>query len=132
MYPALAIILLSSALYYGKNNMVEDEQYFIGFPVLWNFVVFFQFFIFQNHLMLNFVSVLIIGILHFIPLRYAYPSRARQYFIPHFIVSSLGLGAGLILLLQYPNESIWTKYVTVFGGLYFFSFAIFETLKLKK
>jgi len=131
MYPALAVILLSSALYYGKNNMVEDEQYFIGFPVLWNFVVFFQFFVFQNHLILNFVSVLIIGILHFVPLRYAYPSRARQYFIPHLLVSVLALGAGLFILLQYPNIPLWPKCLTVFGGLYFFIFAIFETLKLR-
>jgi len=131
MYPALAMILLSSALYYGKNNMVEDEQYFIGFPVLWNFVVFFQFFVFQNNLMLNFISVIIIGILHFVPLRYAYPSRARQYFIPHFLVSICALGAGLFLLLKYPISPLWTKCLTVFGGVYFFAFAIFETMKLK-
>ena len=44
MYPCLALILLSSALYYGKDGMVADEQYFIGFPVLWNIVVFYCFF----------------------------------------------------------------------------------------
>jgi len=131
MYPALAMILLSSALYYGKNNMVEDEQYFIGFPVLWNFVVFFQYFVFQNQLMLNFISVFIFGILHFVPLRYAYPSRARQYFIPHFIVSMLSLGSALFLLLKYPHSPFWTKCISVIGGIYFFAFAIFETIKLK-
>lgn len=128
MLPTLAIMLLSSALYYGKNNMVEDEQYFIGFPVLWNFVVFFQFFVFNNNLSLNVISVFIVGVLHFIPLRYAYPSRARKYFIPHLLVSITALSSALIVLLNYPNSHTIAPLLTVVCGGYFLAFAIFETI----
>jgi len=128
MLPTLAVMLLSSALYYGKNNMVEDEQYFIGFPVLWNFVVFFQFFVFNNNITLNVISVLIIGVLHFIPLRYAYPSRARKYFIPHLIVSIIALSSALIVLLNYPNSHTIAQLLTILCGGYFIAFAIFETI----
>ncbi len=128
MLPTLAIMLLSSALYYGKNNMVEDEQYFIGFPVLWNFVVFFQFFVFDNHLILNVISVVIVGVLHFIPLRYAYPSRARKYFIPHLLVSITALSSALFVLMNYPNSHTIAQLLTIVCGVYFLAFAIFETI----
>jgi len=38
-------ILLVSALYYGKQGMVSDDMYFIGFPVMWNMVVFYLVFV---------------------------------------------------------------------------------------
>lgn len=129
MLPTLAIILLSSALYYGKEGMVEDEQYFIGFPVLWNFVVFFQFFVFDNHQLLNFISVIILGILHFVPLKFAYPSRSKRYFLSHLFFSVFGLIGALALLINYPESNILFVVGTVVSAVYFFGFAVFDTLK---
>lgn len=129
MLPTLAIILLSSALYYGKVGMVEDDQYFIGFPVLWNFVVFFQFFVFDNHQLLNFISVVIFGIMHFVPLKFAYPSRSKRYFWSHLLFSIMGLLGAVLLLLNYPEENLLFRTSVLIGASYFFGFAIFETIR---
>jgi len=126
---AIIIILLSSTIYYGKKGMVENDQYFIGFPVLWNFVVFIQFFVFQNNLTLNLISVIIIGILHFVPLRFAYPSRAKRYFWSHIFFTTLSLAAGLVLLLIYPERQNFAEGICILGCVYFIIFAIYETLK---
>ena len=45
--PLAFLILLVSAIYYGKEGMVSDDYYFIGFPVMWNVVVFYLVFIFE-------------------------------------------------------------------------------------
>jgi phosphatidylcholine synthase len=127
MMPLLAIMLMSSALYYGKNGMVEDEQYFIGFPVLWNVVVFFQFFVINNNLTINVISVIIIGILHFIPLRYAYPSRSRKFFWSHLIVSVIALLATLTVLVNYPVANPILQSLCVAGAIYFMAFAVYDT-----
>ena len=129
MLPTLAIILLSSALYYGKEGMVEDEQYFVGFPVLWNFVVFFQFFVFDNNQLLNFVSVIIFGVMHFVPLKFAYPSRTKKYFWSHLIFSVMGLCGALSILYQYPLDTSIGKVMAIIGAVYFSIFAVYDTLK---
>lgn len=127
LIPVISLMLIVSCLYYGRIQMVEDEQYFVGFPVLWNFAVFFQFFVFDNHQLLNLVSTIILAVLHFAPIRFAYPSRSRQYFKLHLIVSVVGLLAGLFLLWNYPTALVLPKYLTIFGGLYFLLFVIHDT-----
>ncbi len=131
MIPTLVIIILSSALYYGKNDMVEDDQYFIGFPVLWNVVVYFLFFVFQNNQILNMVSVAIFGVLHFIPLRFAYPSRARKYFKLHMVIAVLGMTAAAVVIWSYPVRFIIGEGISLCAAIYFFVFAIFETIVRK-
>ena len=129
MIPSIVFILISSALYYGKKGMVEDDQYFIGFPVLWNFVVFFQFFIFQNNQTLNFYSVIVIAIMHFVPLKYAYPSRARRYFFLHLAVSIVSILSAVYILYIYDQRSAVVEWVPIIGGAYFVLFAIYETFR---
>jgi phosphatidylcholine synthase len=126
---AITLILMSSALYYGKKNMVEDEQYFMGFPVLWNFVVFFQFFLVQNHQLTNLISVVIISILHFVPIRFAYPSMSKRYFKSHLLFSIIGLSGALYVLYIYPVRVPFVEYLSIIGGSYFALFAIYDTLK---
>jgi len=132
MLPSIAVMLISSALYYGKKQMVADEQFFIGFPVLWNFVVYFQFFIFHNIQWLNVATVLLCGILHFVPLLFAYPSRSRKYFKSHLIISIIGLGSAFAILWQYPDTNSLLDGLVILGGIYFIGFAIFDTLNVSK
>jgi len=127
MIPSIAVMLLSSALYYGKKQMVADEQYFVGFPVLWNFVVYFQFFICHNVQWLNVAAVFFFGILHFVPIRFAYPSRSRQFFKSHLIISIIGLAAAIAVLWQYPDTNYILDGLVVLGGLYFIGFAVYDT-----
>ena len=129
---ALVIMLLSSALYYGKKGMVEDEQYFIGFPVLWNFVVFYQFFVFQNNQTLNLISVLVFGILHFVPIKYAYPSRTKNFFWSHLFITVLGLGSVLTILYFGTDHSKVLDVLAVFAISYFAVFALIDTFKGRK
>ena len=127
LYPCLTLILLSSALYYGKDGMVADEQYFVGFPVLWNLVVFYCFFVFHNIPELNIVLVLIFSVLHFIPIKYAYPSRTKKYFWLHLIVSlSWFTGAGLTLF-HYPDRLFVIEFMLIAVVLYFMVVAIIDT-----
>lgn len=128
MIPCVAIMLLTSALYYGKKEMVADQQFFVGFPVLWNFVVYFQFFICHNIQWLNVVSVILFGILHFVPIKFAYPSMSREYFKSHLVISILGLAAAFTVLWEFPNTHLWLDTMVILGGIYFSGFAIYDTL----
>lgn len=127
MYPCLAMILLSSALYYGKEGMVADEQYFVGFPVLWNLVVFYEFFVLGNQAEISIVATILFSILHFIPVKYAYPSRSRKFFWLHLIVSVLWFVGGGMILWEYPVLHPWWVGIEIFAGVYFAVIAILDT-----
>ena len=127
MYPCLALILLSSALYYGKEGMVADGQYFVGFPVLWNLVVFYQFFVFHNIPWLNVVLVIVLSILHFVPIKYAYPSRSKGLFWLHLIASALWFICAGVSLFVLPERVLLIDILLIGIAIYFTVVAIWDT-----
>lgn len=132
MYPCLVLILLSSALYYGKVGMVADEQYFVGFPVLWNVVVFYCFFVFHNVPELNVAIVIIFAILHFVPVKYAYPSRSKKYIWLHIAVSLTWFVSGAFILYYYPVQFLTLDVIIVAVIFYFALVAVLDTWGKKK
>ena len=68
---------------------------------------------------MNLAAVLLFSILHFIPLRYAYPSRSTRWQMPTLLMSVLGLLASLALIWQYPASSGWLKAIILASLAYF-------------
>lgn len=121
-FPTSAFILLTSAIYYGKKNMVSDQKHFNGFPVLWNLVVFYAFFVFRSGPVFNLVMIIFFGVLHFIPIQVSYPSRNRSNGGKMlFAVSLLLLLSFLLYLYTYP-EPHWILILIAYGALGYFSF----------
>lgn len=128
----ISIMLITSALYYGKSDMTGGEAYFVGFPVLWNLVVFLLFFIIDVGPIGNLIGVIFFGVLHFIPLKYAYPSQAKRFFWGHMVATILAGVSSLVVLYYYPEAPDWSKYVVVAVMIWFLVMAIVETLSEKK
>jgi phosphatidylcholine synthase len=122
------VMLLSAGLYYGKKTMVVDDQYFIGFPVLWNIVVFYLFFVLGNNEMVNIISVLFFAVLHFVPIKYAYPSKSKRFKYAHLIASFIGIGSGIWVLYEYPTTNIYVSIIACLAAFYFLVFAVLETI----
>ena len=94
------VILLVSAVYYGRSSMVTEDMYFIGFPVLWNFVIFFMFFIFEAGQVINIILIFFFAILHFSPIKFAYPSRKTRFQkLDLFFAALMFVGIGLSVYL---------------------------------
>lgn len=90
---AVAVILMVSAMYYGKDGMISDDFHFVGFPVMWNLVAFYLYFVLSLSPIANFIVIIVLGILHFVPIKFAYPSRATS-----LRWLSLPLGTALIAI----------------------------------
>ena len=125
--PCTSIILLVSALYYGKDGMVSTDMYFIGFPVLWNMVVFYLIFVFQASPMVNVLLILIFAISHFVPIKFAYPSQASNFQKPTLIVSMLFFIVLLAILYLFPDRNTILTIMAWACGLYFGFLAIYNT-----
>ncbi|MEQ1944567.1 phosphatidylcholine synthase [Mesorhizobium sp. VNQ89] len=72
-----AIIVVSSAVYYADTGMKTRENFFKGFPVVWNMVVF-TLFVIEPGEWVSFAVVLAAGILTFVPVFFLHPVRVKR------------------------------------------------------
>jgi phosphatidylcholine synthase len=119
------LILLVSALYYGREGMVSADHYFVGFPVLWNLVMFYYLFVTDFPAEAYIAITLVLAVLHFVPVKVAYPSRSSRHRVPTWI-ASLVLGASMVWLVAvYPERPLWPV-IGAYGVAGYFAFlAIF-------
>ena len=108
---AAALILLVSALYYAKEGMVSKDYYFIGFPVMWNLVAFYLYYVFNLNAWWNFILILFFAALHFWPLKFLYPSRTKKFRLFNWLNTLVCMGSAMALLLfdflDYQTAEAW-------------------------
>jgi phosphatidylcholine synthase len=114
------IVVLSGALYFADRAMKTDDNYFRGFPALWNFAAFYLY-ILEPSPWLSFAFVVVLAILSFAPIKFVHPLRVK-YLRPLNIIL---LAAWVLLAFAaIVNELSPGPYVTwplVIIALYFFA-----------
>jgi phosphatidylcholine synthase len=72
-----AVIVVSGALYFGDRNMKSADNYFRGFPAVWNLVAFYLM-VLRPGTVLCLATVLVFAVLTFVPVRFVHPLRVRR------------------------------------------------------
>jgi phosphatidylcholine synthase len=131
-FPIAAIVLLTSAMYYGKMGMVSTDNYFIGFPVLWNFVIFYQFFVFQTSETTNIITTLLLCVLHFVPIKVPYPSQSLGFRWLHMVALTVAILSNALLLYYYPAVNSILNGLSMLFLAYVTVWSAFATMKFKR
>ncbi|MHA6684655.1 phosphatidylcholine synthase [Mesorhizobium sp. A556] len=127
-----AIIVVSSAIYYADTGMKTKENFFKGFPVVWNMVVFTLFVIGPGEWP-SFAVVVIAGLLTFVPINFLHPVRVKRLRPVNLTITLLWCGFGVLALAESAlaqfysqigvlaeNVSLFTKIGIAATGLYLF------------
>jgi phosphatidylcholine synthase len=75
--PLAALIVVTGALYFADGNMKTDDNYFRGFPAVWNLVGFYIF-VLTPQPWIAAAAVVALAALTFVPLRFVHPLRVRH------------------------------------------------------
>jgi phosphatidylcholine synthase len=75
--PAGIIVVVTGALYFADRNMKTPDNYFRGFPTLWNAVVFYLF-VLKPALWLAAICVVVLAALTFVPFKFVHPMRVAR------------------------------------------------------
>lgn len=126
-FPLTALILLVSALYYGKTGMVSQDKYFIGFPVLWNMVLYYYVFVTDYEPITYVILTIIFAILHFVPVKFVYPSQGARFRIPTIINTVLFIGILALLVFYYPTTPMWLIIGAYATAGYYAAMAVYNT-----
>jgi phosphatidylcholine synthase len=112
--PLAAAILLSSVYVFVRRDMKTEDNYFRGFPALWNVVAFYLFAA-QPGPMVGAAAVIVFAILSFAPIRFVHPFRVRDY-QPWLQILAL-LWAAATLALLWPGWSPETNRLWLIASL---------------
>lgn len=130
-----AIIVVSSAIYYADTGMKTDHNFFKGFPVVWNMLVF-TLFIVSPGQYAAFALVVFAAICSFVPVWFLHPVRVARLRNVNLAMMALWAVSGGIALLQEFDTSFAVKAVNTLSATYLFCIGgimqLFPTLGIRK
>lgn len=127
-----AAIMAVSCYTFANVGMKSDDYYFVGFPALWNVVVLY-FFVLQTGPLTNLITVAVLCVLTFVPIKFVHPLRVtdwREITIP---LTVLWAAMSLSLIIQAKDRSGWgliediQLWVWVAASIYFLFISLWRT-----
>ena len=70
------VIAVTGALYFADRNMKDSENHFLGFPAVWNLVVFYLLLLRPDQIVVA-IAIVLFAVLTFMPIRFVHPFRVR-------------------------------------------------------
>ena len=123
--PAGMIIVVTGALYFADREMKTADNYFRGFPALWNAAAFYLFLL-RPAPWAAAVTVLALAVLTFVPFKFVHPMRVvrlRAVTIAALLVWSV---LALVAVLTDLDPGPWVAGSLVALGLYFLALGLTE------
>lgn len=103
---AIAAILISSLYTFARTDMKTGDNFFLGFPALWNVIAFYLFILQPGEL----ASVILVAVfvpLTFAPVHFVHPVRVRSYQPWLAGLAALWAMSSLALLLMPDQDQPW-------------------------
>ena len=116
--PAALLIVVTSALYFADRDMKTEDNYFRGFPALWNAVAFYLF-VLKPAPWLTAAVIVVLAVLTFVPFKFLHPFRVtwlRAVTLAALLLWGVLAAAALFYDLD-PGP--WIAYGLVIIALYF-------------
>ena len=90
--PLACVVVITGALYFADRAMKTDDNYFRGFPAVWNLVAFYLF-VLEPPPYIAAAAIVALAGLTFAPLRFVHPLRVRH--LRRVTIALMALWAGL-------------------------------------
>lgn len=130
-----ALIVVSSAIYYADTGMKTKENFFKGFPVVWNMVVF-TLFVIQPGEWVSFAVVVLAAVLTFLPINFLHPVRVIRLRTVNLTIFLAWCAFGAIAIAQTMEAHPYVKIGIAVTGAYLFAIGgvmqLFPKLGLRK
>ena len=116
--PAGLVIVVTGALYFADRDMKTADNYFRGFPALWNAVAFYLFLL-KPSPWITAVSIVVLAVLTFVPFKFLHPFRVTRLRAVTFVALALWSVLAAAALLYDLDPGPWIAHGLVIIGLYF-------------
>lgn len=76
--PAGMLVVITGAIYFADRKMKTEDNYFRGFPAVWNLAAFYLY-VLQPPAWIAAAGVVVLAALTFLPVRFVHPLRVKQW-----------------------------------------------------
>jgi phosphatidylcholine synthase len=112
------IVTIASALYFADTRMKTADNWFRGFPALWNVFVFYLF-VFQLPWLVNAAAMLIAAALMFAPVVFVHPLRVTKLRSLTIVAAVAWFVFAALAISEHLDADLWIKIGLVATALYF-------------
>jgi phosphatidylcholine synthase len=124
--PAAAmLIVVTGALYFADTKMKTADNYFRGFPALWNAAAFYLFLLRPTPWIAAAV-IMVLAVLTFVPFKFLHPMRVRRLRSVNVAALIAWSVLALIALLRDLEPGPWIAAGLVLIGLYFLAIGLLD------
>jgi len=116
--PAGVVIVVTGAIYFADRDMKTSDQFFRGFPALWNAVAFYLF-VLKPAPWLSAAAIMALAALTFVPFKFLHPFRVVRLRAVTLAVLTLWGMLGAVALFQNLEPGPWVSGGLGVLGLYF-------------
>lgn len=116
--PAGIVIVVTGALYFADRTMKTDDNYFRGFPTLWNAVAFYLF-VLKLPPWVAATVVALLAVATFLPFKFLHPMRVERLRTVNIAVVVLWSALALIAVLRDLAPGPWVAGGLVVAAIYF-------------
>lgn len=114
-----AIIVISSAIYYADTGMKTKENFFKGFPVVWNMMVF-MLFVVRPGEWITFTIIVLSAIISFLPIYFIHPVRVVRLRKLNFSIFLLWCSFSIVAFFYQLDAPLWVKIGISVTGVYMY------------
>jgi phosphatidylcholine synthase len=118
-----AAIVLTGALYFADGEMKTEDNFFRGFPAIWNVVAFYLLLLWPPAWVCAAVIAVLV-VFTFVPIRFIHPLRVRRLRALNVTLLALGLVLSIVAVGEGLAPSPWVTVALCALGLYLFGFGI--------
>jgi phosphatidylcholine synthase len=124
--PAGILVVISGALYFADREMKTKENYFRGFPAVWNLAAFYLYLLRPPEWAAT-AAVIVLAALSFAPIEFLHPLRVQHW--RTFNIALLGLWAALALvaIVQDLSPGLYVTASLSLIAIYFFVVGLLRT-----
>lgn len=122
--PLAIAIVVSSALYFADEHMKTADNYFCGFPALWNGIALYLF-VLKPPPVLSAVLIVILVVMTFLPIRVIHPFRVARLRLLNITALVAWSVLAVYALISGLEPGPWAAWGLVAVGIYFLGAGFF-------
>jgi phosphatidylcholine synthase len=122
---AAAAIVVSSAIYFADRRMKTDDDYFRGFPAVWNLIAFY-FFLLRPGETAALAAIAILVVCTFLPFVFVHPMRVRRLRSLNIILCAAWGVLAIVALVRDFAPPPWVVYGLIVIAVYFLMAGLFR------
>jgi phosphatidylcholine synthase len=118
--PLAVLIVVTSAIYFADRGMKSADNYFVGFPAIWNTVAFYLL-VLEPYPWIGALAIAGLAALTFLPVRFIHPVRVARWRALHILLLFLWGALAILTVFRNLDPGLWVEVALGAIGIYLFA-----------